>query len=82
MSASAPALSSRTREHVEEPAVEAEPEVELVIDPNAPDVIAQPQNPTKIDVAAAAEKADDVIVAMRRAKLRGQKVTVRRDRDA
>jgi RNA polymerase primary sigma factor len=28
------------------------------IDPNAPDVIAQPQNPTKIDLAAAAEKED------------------------
>ena len=36
VSASAPAPSSRTREHVEETAVEAEPEVELVIDPNAP----------------------------------------------
>ena len=30
------------------------------IDPNAPDVIAQPQNPTKVDpAAAAAEEADD-----------------------
>jgi RNA polymerase primary sigma factor len=28
------------------------------IDPNAPDVIAQPQNPTKIDLAAAAEKEE------------------------
>ena len=31
------------------------------IDPNAPDVIAQPQNPTKVDpAAAAAEEAEDV----------------------
>src|SRR4029077_3816923 len=29
------------------------------IDPNAPDVIAQPQNPTKLEVVAAAEKADE-----------------------
>jgi RNA polymerase primary sigma factor len=29
------------------------------IDPNAPDVIAQPQNPTKVEVVAAEEKADD-----------------------
>jgi RNA polymerase primary sigma factor len=29
------------------------------IDPNAPDVIAQPQNPTKVEVVAAVEKADD-----------------------
>ncbi len=29
------------------------------IDPNAPDVIAQPQNPTKLEVVAAPEKADD-----------------------
>jgi len=29
------------------------------IDPNAPDVIAQPQNPTKVELVAAAEKADD-----------------------
>ena len=29
------------------------------IDPNAPDVIAQPQNPTKIDLAAVAEKANE-----------------------
>ena len=29
------------------------------IDPNAPDVIAQPQNPTKMEVVAAAEKADE-----------------------
>jgi RNA polymerase primary sigma factor len=29
------------------------------IDPNAPDVIAQPQNPTKVEVVAADEKADD-----------------------
>ena len=29
------------------------------IDPNAPDVIAQPQNPTKMEVVAAPEKADD-----------------------
>ena len=33
-------------------------------------------------VEVPAEKAEDVISAMRRAKLRGQKVTVRRDRDA
>ncbi|MBV8496063.1 MAG: RNA polymerase sigma factor RpoD, partial [Gammaproteobacteria bacterium] len=29
------------------------------IDPNAPDVIAQPQNPTKMEVVAAEEKGDD-----------------------
>jgi RNA polymerase primary sigma factor len=29
------------------------------IDPNAPDVIAQPQNPTKLEVVAAPEKAED-----------------------
>jgi RNA polymerase primary sigma factor len=29
------------------------------IDPNAPDVIAQPQNPTKVEVVAAEEKADE-----------------------
>jgi len=29
------------------------------IDPNAPDVIAQPQNPTKVEVVAAEEKLDD-----------------------
>src|ERR1700689_4441572 len=29
------------------------------IDPNAPDVIAQPQNPTKVEVVVAEEKADD-----------------------
>src|ERR1700691_827989 len=29
------------------------------IDPNAPDVIAQPQNPTKIELVAAVEKADE-----------------------
>jgi len=29
------------------------------IDPNAPDVIAQPQNPTKVEVVAAEEKTDD-----------------------
>jgi RNA polymerase primary sigma factor len=29
------------------------------IDPNAPDVIAQPQNPTKMEAVAPAEKADD-----------------------
>jgi RNA polymerase primary sigma factor len=29
------------------------------IDPNAPDVIAQPQNPTKVEVVAAVEKADE-----------------------
>jgi RNA polymerase primary sigma factor len=29
------------------------------IDPNAPDVIAQPQNPTKVEVVAAEEKVDD-----------------------
>jgi RNA polymerase primary sigma factor len=29
------------------------------IDPNAPDVIAQPQNPTKLEVVAAEEKSDD-----------------------
>jgi len=29
------------------------------IDPNAPDVIAQPQNPTKLEVVAAPEKADE-----------------------
>src|SRR5213076_49952 len=29
------------------------------IDPNAPDVIAQPQNPTKVEVPTAAEKNDD-----------------------
>jgi RNA polymerase primary sigma factor len=29
------------------------------IDPNAPDVIAQPQNPTKLEVVAAPEKDDD-----------------------
>src|SRR5215831_4647876 len=29
------------------------------IDPNAPDVIAQPQNPTKMEVVAAPEKSDD-----------------------
>ncbi len=29
------------------------------VDPNAPDVIAQPQNPTKVDVAAAEESDDD-----------------------
>jgi len=29
------------------------------IDPNAPDVIAQPQNPTKVEVVAADEKADE-----------------------
>jgi RNA polymerase primary sigma factor len=29
------------------------------IDPNAPDVIAQPQNPTKVEAAPAAEEADD-----------------------
>src|SRR6202050_2028648 len=29
------------------------------IDPNAPDVIAQPQNPTKLEVVAADEKADE-----------------------
>jgi RNA polymerase primary sigma factor len=29
------------------------------IDPNAPDVIAQPQNPTKLEVVAAEEKNDD-----------------------
>jgi len=29
------------------------------IDPNAPDVIAQPQNPTKVEVVAADEKLDD-----------------------
>jgi RNA polymerase primary sigma factor len=29
------------------------------IDPNAPDVIAQPQNPTKMEVVAAPEKADE-----------------------
>jgi RNA polymerase primary sigma factor len=29
------------------------------IDPNAPDVIAQPQNPTKVEVVAAEEKSDD-----------------------
>jgi RNA polymerase primary sigma factor len=29
------------------------------IDPNAPDVIAQPQNPTKLEVVAAEEKVDD-----------------------
>ena len=29
------------------------------IDPNAPDVIAQPQNPTKVEIVAAEEKADD-----------------------
>ena len=29
------------------------------IDPNAPDVIAQPQNPTKMEVVEAAEKADE-----------------------
>jgi RNA polymerase primary sigma factor len=29
------------------------------VDPNAPDVIAQPQNPTKMDLAAEEEKSDD-----------------------
>jgi RNA polymerase primary sigma factor len=29
------------------------------IDPNAPDVIAQPQNPTKVEIVAAEEKSDD-----------------------
>jgi RNA polymerase primary sigma factor len=29
------------------------------IDPNAPDVIAQPQNPTRVEVVAAEEKAED-----------------------
>jgi RNA polymerase primary sigma factor len=29
------------------------------VDPNAPDVIAQPQNPTKIDLAAEEEKSED-----------------------
>jgi RNA polymerase primary sigma factor len=29
------------------------------IDPNAPDVIAQPQNPTKVDIVAAEEKSDE-----------------------
>src|SRR5215831_16964600 len=29
------------------------------IDPNAPDIIAQPQNPTKMEVVAAPEKSDD-----------------------
>ncbi len=29
------------------------------VDPNAPDVIAQPQNPTKMDLAAEEEKAED-----------------------
>jgi RNA polymerase primary sigma factor len=29
------------------------------IDPNAPDVIAQPQNPTKVEVVAAVEKSDE-----------------------
>src|ERR1700736_6231157 len=29
------------------------------IDPNAPDVIAQPQNPTKVEVVAAVEKAEE-----------------------
>ncbi|HUO78650.1 MAG TPA: RNA polymerase sigma factor RpoD, partial [Steroidobacteraceae bacterium] len=29
------------------------------IDPNAPDVIAQPQNPTKVEVVAAAEKGEE-----------------------
>jgi RNA polymerase primary sigma factor len=29
------------------------------IDPNAPDVIAQPQNPTKVEVVATEEKSDD-----------------------
>jgi len=29
------------------------------IDPNAPDVIAQPQNPTKVEVIAPEEKSDE-----------------------